>query len=110
MSPTSEPQTQDPARRLTHVVSMYRPVRVTCRAAHPDPRKPTQHCGTLLGYLPGPIRFVAVVQRMPEEGDGHLYACCPRVSCRTVNRFEVLEPSARGDGAGSQDERRGAAA
>lgn len=93
-----------PPARLSSLLSMYRPVRVTCRAPHPDPSRPTARCGTVIGYVPGPIRFDAVVARMPEEGDGHVYLPCPRKNCGAVNRFAVLEPSALGDGEGEGED------
>jgi hypothetical protein len=66
------------------------PVRVTCQSRHPALQTAT--CGTLIGYLPGPLRFAGLVERAPAAPDGHVYVRCPRKTCGAWNRFTVLEP------------------
>lgn len=91
-----------PARPESHFSpfhSMYRPVRITCHAPHPDPAKPATTCSALLGYIPGPIAFAGIVQQAPAEPDGYAYARCQRSSCRAWNRFEIVAPAGAGDDA-----------
>jgi hypothetical protein len=65
-------------------------VRVQCRASRPSGSGETL-CGTILGDIRGPVRFVQLAARAPEEPDGRTWLKCPRRDCRTWNVFEDLE-------------------
>lgn len=74
--------------------SDYLTVRVTCHAPHPDRKRRGEHCGAVLGDVPGPVRFVGTSARRSHAVDGRIRLQCGRRDCRTWNIFEAIAPAA----------------
>jgi hypothetical protein len=64
--------------------------RVTCHAPHPDPKKPGEPCGSLLGDVPGAVEFVTTAPHAPAHPDGGVWLACPRRKCGMWNRFRIV--------------------
>lgn len=65
-----------------------------CGAPHPDPKRPSDTCGSLMNAIPkvvGEIIFAGTVKRIPDDPDGKIYAVCPR--CKAVNKFIFVAPA-----------------
>jgi hypothetical protein len=62
-------------------------IRVYCQA---------RNCGTILGDVQGPVRFVALVDpnggqgRAPDEPDGRVWLKCSNRNCRAWNVFDPM--------------------
>lgn len=63
-----------------------------CHAPHPDPKRSTEVCDSVLCHAPGAYAFAGLVARMPDEPDGYAYQRCTRKSCAAVNRFAIVVP------------------
>jgi hypothetical protein len=77
-------------------VAGYSTVRIRCRASRPDgasSRDGDARCDTILGDVPGPVRFVRLSTRAPDHPDGQIWLKCGRRDCRTWNVFEVVVPA-----------------
>lgn len=70
-------------------VALAIPERWYCRAPHPA-RAGGQRCNSLLGILPGPLRFVGLAPNLVDERDGRVYLRCPRAKCGMWNMYEIL--------------------
>jgi hypothetical protein len=68
--------------------------RVLCRASHPSNASTAGsgdgRCNTILGDVPGPVRFVRLSTRAPEELDGKLWLRCGRRDCKMWNVFDLI--------------------
>lgn len=68
-------------------------VRVMCRASRGISGSGEElRCNTNLGYIDGPVRFVGIARRAPDQADGYSWVRCHRPDCHAWNIFERLEP------------------
>lgn len=75
--------------RKRPAVTMMTTVIVTCHALNSDPSR-RGLCGTELGHVPGPIRFVGTATKRSDVLDGRIRLQCSRRDCRTWNVFELV--------------------
>jgi hypothetical protein len=64
---------------------------VKCRASRSSSGSGETLCNTVLGDIRGPVRFVQLAARAPEEPDGRIWLKCTRRDCKTWNVFEHVE-------------------